>query len=241
VQRLLAGLRALAPYALVTIAGFGLAYSVLYVLLPSGAAAASPRVPDLVGLSLDSARTRLEQLGYAVRANPPIPHPTIAEGVVIAQSPSPGTEDPSGSAVTLTISAGNRRTTVPGLIGLPREDAESLLTQAGLAAGEIEERPSALARGTILDTRPVPGAVIGVPGSVTLIVSGGPAEVIVPDVLGQDFAAARTQLEQLGLTADSAGAEPSSSVPPGSVISQAPDAGTKIPSGAKVRLIVATP
>ncbi|MCU0623390.1 MAG: PASTA domain-containing protein, partial [Gemmatimonadaceae bacterium] len=68
-ERLAGALRAALPFAAVTVAGFGLAYAVMFVLLPAGDAAAAPRVPDLVGLSVDSARTLLERAGFAVRLN----------------------------------------------------------------------------------------------------------------------------------------------------------------------------
>jgi serine/threonine-protein kinase len=240
-ERLAGALRAALPFAAVTVAGFGLAYAVMFVLLPAGDAAAAPRVPDLVGLSVDSARTLLERAGFAVRLNAPIPHATTPEGHVLAQAPAAGREEPVGAAVSLTVSAGNRRTLVPALLGLPQEEASRALERVGLAVGGVEERPSSLARGTVLDARPVPGAMVGVPGTVTLILSAGPSEVVVPDVLGQELAVARAQLEQVGLVADSAGAEPLAGAAPGSVIAQAPVAGAMVPNGSKVRLTVSAP
>jgi serine/threonine-protein kinase len=236
-----AGLRAAMPYVASTAAGFVLAYAALFVVLPSGDAAAATRVPDVVGVSLDSARRALEAAGYAVRVNVPVAHATIPEGHVLGQAPAAGAAEAVGAAVSLTVSAGNRRTTVPALLGMPQEDATRALERAGLSVDGIEERPSALARGTVLDARPVPGAMVPVPGGVTLILSAGPAEVVVPDVLGQELAAARVQLEQLGLLADSAGADALAGAAPGSVIAQAPVAGARIPNGSKVRLTVASP
>jgi eukaryotic-like serine/threonine-protein kinase len=234
-------IRAAVPFVATTAAGFALAYAALFVWLPTGDAAETVRVPDIVGTPLDSARRALEGLGYAVRVNVPVAHATIPEGYVMAQAPAAGTAEPVGAAVSLTVSAGNRRTTVPALLGMPQEDATRALERVGLQVAGLEERASALARGTVLDARPVPGALVAVPGGVTLILSGGPAEVVVPDVLGQDLSAARVQLEQLGLVADSAGAEPLAGAAAGSVISQAPVAGARIPNGTKVRLTVATP
>lgn len=239
--RVLGALRAAAPFVVTAVAGFVAAYAALFVLLPSGDAAAATRVPDVVGVSLDSARRALEGAGYAVRVNAPVAHATTPEGHVLAQTPAAGAAEAVGAAVSLTVSAGNRRTTVPALLGMPQDDAARALERAGLTVDGVEERPSALARGTVLDARPVPGAMVPVPSGVTLILSGGPAEVVVPDVLGQDLAAARAQLEQLGLAADSAGAEPLAGAAAGSVVSQAPVAGARVPNGSKVRLVVAAP
>lgn len=234
-------LRALVPYLAVTASGFALAYALMYALLPGRDAGRVPRVPDLVGLPIDSARTLLERAGFAVQAQPPVPHPSAREGTVIAQAPAAGGEAAAGSAVSLTTSAGDRRATVPALLGLTREAAVAALARVGLEAGGVEQRPSALARGTVLDTRPVPGTMVAMPGQVTLIVSGGPVEVEVPDVLGLDLEAARAQLEVAGLVADSAGSQALAGAAPGSVISQAPEAGAAVPGGSRVRLVIARP
>lgn len=240
-QRLLAALKGAAPFAAVCAAGFVLAYAVMFVVLPTGDAAAAPRVPDLVGLPVDSARRLLEQSGYAVRLGTPIPHATAPEGSVLAQAPAAGQAEPAGAAVSLTISAGNRRAVVPPVLGMPQEDAARALERVGLTLDGIEERPSSLARGTVLDARPVPGALVGLPGGVTLILSAGPAEVVVPDVLGEDLAVARAQLVQVGLVPDSVGAEPLAGAAVGSVVSQAPVAGAMVPTGTKIRLTVSSP
>lgn len=234
-------LAGLAPFAAALAAGFVLAYAAMYVLLPGGDATRVPRVPDLVGLPVDSARRLLERAGFAVQAPPPVPHPTVREGVVVTQVPAAGREADPGSAVSLVVSAGNRRAMVPALLGLPTEAAVAALARVGLEPGGVEQRPSALARGIVLDTRPVPGTTVAMPGPVTLIVSGGATEVEVPDVLGLDLDAARAQLEVAGLVADSAGSQALAGAAPGSVISQAPEAGAAVPGGSRVRLVIARP
>lgn len=239
--RLVAALKAALPFVSVLVAGFALAYAVMFVVLPAGDASATPRVPDLVGLPVDSARRLLERAGYAVRLGAPIAHATTPEGHVLAQAPAAGQEEPTGAAVSLTISAGNRRAVVPPVLGLPQEEAARALERVGLGLDGIEERPSSLARGTVLDARPVPGALVGLPSGVTLILSAGPAEVVVPDVLGQDLAVARAQLTQVGLVADSVGAEVLAGAAAGSVVSQAPVAGAMVPTGTKIRLTVSSP
>lgn len=239
--RLVSALRGALPFAMVTVAGFAAAYSAMYVLLPAGTAEAAPRVPDVVGLPVDSARKLLEGRGFAIRIGASIAHGSVPEGHVITQSVEAGRESPEGSAIGLVVSAGNRRAAVPPVLGMSQDEAVLAVQGAGLEVGGVEQRASSLARGTVLDARPVPGALVRLPGVVTLIVSGGPSEVSVPDVLGQDLAAARAQLEQLGLVADSVGAEPFAGAAAGSVVAQAPVGGANVPAGTRIRLTVATP
>lgn len=90
-------------------------------------------LPSLIGRPEDSARARLEDLGYVVAiervyANAP-------EGTVYSQSPAPGTIVPVGDTVTLTISRGNApivMVSMPDVIGLTESAARAKITAAGL-------------------------------------------------------------------------------------------------------------
>jgi serine/threonine-protein kinase len=229
------------PYALAMGIGFVTSYAAMYAWLAPQAADAAPSVPDLVGRPADAARAEAATLGYTVTIGTPVPHPTIPEGVVIEQRPAAGAREASGTSITLVVSAGNRRTAVPAILGLSKDEAVASLEAVGLSVGSVVGRASALGRGTVLDARPVPGTMIGLPGSVTLIVSEGPLEVVVPDVLGDDFALAKALLAQVGLEADSAGVEILADVPPRSVTEQRPGPGVRVPSGTRVRLTLAVP
>ena len=62
---------------------------------------------------------------------------TVKEGYVIKQSPKGGTIVNKGFAVTITISKGVGKTTVPSLIGVSQSVAESELNQVGLKLGTV--------------------------------------------------------------------------------------------------------
>jgi beta-lactam-binding protein with PASTA domain len=73
-------------------------------------------------------------------------------------------------------------------------------------------------------------------GTVLLAVSGGPgASVVVPGVVGLQASVARALLRAAGL---SAGLAFSDRAPPGRVAAQSPGAGTRLPRGSYVTLLV---
>ena len=70
------------------------------------------------------------------------------------------------------------------------------------------------------------------PGSaVKLVVSSGPGQVAVPNVVGETQAAATAAITSAGLVLGTVTTQSSSTVPSGSVISQSPAAGTQVNAG----------
>jgi hypothetical protein len=75
---------------------------------------------------------------------------------------------------------------------------------------------------------------------VNLVVSAGPATVIVPDAVGLTQAAAESAITTAGLTVGTVTLQSSATVPAGNVISQNPLAGVLVSPGTAVNLVVST-
>ncbi|MBI1378909.1 MAG: PASTA domain-containing protein [Frankiales bacterium] len=77
----------------------------------------TPPVPDVVGLSRDTAVSALLQAGYTVRLDPQTaaPDPDLPTGAVADQAPAPGSSAPYGSTVVLTLTDGSDTT-----VAIPR-------------------------------------------------------------------------------------------------------------------------
>jgi eukaryotic-like serine/threonine-protein kinase len=127
---------------------------------------------------------------------------------------------------------------VPRVIGLPLVEATRLLQKAGLVTqdGGTEPDPAAPA-GTVIWQDP-PGGV-GAPRGlpVTLVSSGGPAKIPVPDVTGLDAALADRLIGAAGLTTSSAESVATAS-PPGVAMLTRPAAGTMLAPGTAITLVV---
>jgi eukaryotic-like serine/threonine-protein kinase len=127
---------------------------------------------------------------------------------------------------------------VPRVIGLEAPAALAALRRAGLAGtthGVFSQKPA----NRVVAQSPAPAARVARGGTVALAVSKGGKPVAVPDVTGQQAAAALDTLRAQGLRANVV--QVPSDETAGQVIAQHPKGGATAPSGSVVRLNVATP
>lgn len=93
-------------------------------------------VPAMVNYTEKKAEKELTKAGLKVK-KAYATSDTVKEGYVIKQSPKGGTIVNKGFAVTITISKGVGKTTVPSLIGVSQSVAERELNQVGLKLGIV--------------------------------------------------------------------------------------------------------
>ncbi|MBM3715275.1 MAG: PASTA domain-containing protein [Actinobacteria bacterium] len=114
-------------------------------------------LPNVVGQSLDSARSTLERAGFRVSIGEPIDS-TSGPDTVAAQSPG-GSTAAAGS--TITLSPGNGEgATVPSVAGQSLPEATATLQGAGftsLSLGNCVTQPDAPDQGQATGTNPGPG------------------------------------------------------------------------------------
>lgn len=127
---------------------------------------------------------------------------------------------------------------VPDVVGDTLGEAQPALEEAGFEV-EVEEREDEATVNDVLAQDPEAGSEIDEGSTVTLVVSEGPGEVRVPDVVGlsQEQATRRLNRRELDVETEEA---PSVDVPEGSVISTSPPAGTRASIDSTVRLFIST-
>ena len=196
-------------------------------------------VPDVVGLPQAAAESTISAATLAVGAVTTALSPTVPAGNVISQNPPAGSSALPGSPVDLVVSIGPGVAVVPDVVGLAQAAAETQIVMANLTVGAISTAPSTTTpAGDVISQSPVGGATV-VPGSpVDLVVSSGPAQVFVPDVVGQAQAAAEQAIVSAALTVGAVTTQNDPNVPAGDVISQNPTAGTQVAEGSSVDLVV---
>jgi serine/threonine-protein kinase len=127
---------------------------------------------------------------------------------------------------------------LPRVLELPEAKARQQLTELGFRPRLDGERANeAYPAGTVIWQDPPPGTVLQPNSVVQLVVSSGPATVVVPDVVGLNVPQARTILAAAGMrvgSIDSSAIGPE----PGVVLATRPSAGTGRPRGAPVALVV---
>jgi beta-lactam-binding protein with PASTA domain len=127
-------------------------------------------VPDVTGLTRDSAVARLRDEGLEVAVDEQ--ESDEPEGDVISQSPSGGTRVTRGETVTITISTGRPQVSVPDVVGMSEERASSRLGAAGLNPVRQERQVTDPAQdGVVIEQRPGAGTEVD-EGSQVVIVIG---------------------------------------------------------------------
>ncbi|MEA2407823.1 MAG: eukaryotic-like serine/threonine-protein kinase [Thermoleophilaceae bacterium] len=127
-------------------------------------------VPDVTGLSRDSAETRLRDEGLKVAVEEEASDEP--EGDVISQSPSGGTELQRGATVTITVSTGKVQVAVPDVFGDGERRASARISAAGLTPVREERTVTDPTEdGRVIEQRPPAGTEVD-KGSEVVIVIG---------------------------------------------------------------------
>jgi len=126
-------------------------------------------VPRVIGVDQGSVAGHLAGSGLTMGTVTRVANP-VAAGHVIAQNSPPGTIEPAGSPVDLTISLG--AVTVPDLTGDTATQAISELTAAGLAT-HIEHRAQCADLGLVIDQTPGAGTSVAPGSTVTITIASG--------------------------------------------------------------------
>jgi penicillin-binding protein 1A len=147
-----------------------------------------------------------------------------------------GTEP--GRCTTVTGSLPAPEAGVPSLVGLPVDEAERLLQEAGFVAARQTEFHAEYPEGTVIGQTPEPGSSAPVGTSITLVVtSQQPSVVVVPSVIGQPEQTAQTQLGGAGFEVSVVTApDPNAAFHPGTVVAQTPAPGAQKPPGSTVTI-----
>jgi serine/threonine-protein kinase len=227
-------------YLVSIVAGFALSYLVVaFVVFPSGVVPRDVKVPNVTGLNYDEAIQRLAQAGFKGEQGEQRYNNSAPKMTVLEQSPPPGSRDGIGTPVVLVVSGGQRMAVVPTVTGMLKVEAQALLEKEGFEVGDVTESPSNAALGSVIATRPAAGSQVSVPTTISIVVSGGPAAIQMPPLVGRDVDAARQTLTQLGVRSIQVIWDPMAIGARGTVVGQSPVSGATLLPGGSVQLRVA--
>jgi serine/threonine-protein kinase len=164
---------------------------------------------------------------------------SVKAGIVISTEPPAGTVVQLGSPITVLVSSGPAKVSVPGVTGESQQAAEAALSAASLKVGLITpQQTTSKPAGTVLSQSPEHGAMVLPASAVNLTVAQAPQEAAVPNVLGQEAAAAAAALEGAGFKAKTVTLPVSDTTKVGLVVEQNPHAGNKARRGSTVTLAI---
>ncbi|MBM4473919.1 Stk1 family PASTA domain-containing Ser/Thr kinase [Rhodococcus hoagii] len=191
---------------------------------------AKVEVPNVAGLTAQAAEAQLRgmNLDTSIQTRPDA---VVAEGNVIATTPSAGSSVSEKSTVTLQVSSGPEQVQVPKLAGLSQDEAAQALNAVGLRlAPEVDRAPSHPAQlDKVTAQDPSSGAKINLDSTVSITLGSGPEQVRIPNVIGQTIDVAQPNIEGVGFKVQVATVD--SSKPEGQVISTSPSGGSTAAKG----------
>jgi serine/threonine-protein kinase len=214
--------------------GFSSTLNPVDALLRRGAVVS---VPDVVEAARPRAEADLRDAGLEVDVSEEF---SLNEprGTVIRQSPDAGRRVREGSTVQIVVSRGANRVVMPDAVGQPFDEVAEPFEAADIPL-QVERVPSErVERGLVIEQSP--GAGIAVTGldRVSFVVSDGPADRPVPEVLGRSLNGAAFELGRAGLALGEISIADDPDVPAGGVVSADPAPGTVVPIGTEVSMVV---
>jgi beta-lactam-binding protein with PASTA domain len=195
-------------------------------------------VPNVVGQTQQAATQALKAKGFKV-APVQATSPSVAVGSVISTDPAAGQSEAPGSPITLTVSTGEAKVTIPTLAGEDPTTAGSKLQGLGLMPQQKSAASATVTAGEVIGTDPVAGTAVGAKSTVVVLVSTGPANITVPaGLVGETEAVAKAQLAAAGLGAQAVSETVTDKSQDGLVQSATPPPGSSAAPGVTVTLTI---
>jgi eukaryotic-like serine/threonine-protein kinase len=127
-------------------------------------------VPNVISLSFDSANSTLLAKGFAVsRTDVKSDQP---KDTVIGMAPGPGTFQPPGTKINLTVSKGPATSTVPTVTSLSQTDAQAQLKASGFRVRIVPQPVTDPNQDGIVQTQDPPGGAQAPPDTIVTIAVG---------------------------------------------------------------------
>ncbi|MER7128958.1 Stk1 family PASTA domain-containing Ser/Thr kinase [Streptosporangium saharense] len=207
----------------------------MFLSAPGGSsAAAKVKVPELATQTLAAAKKTLTDLGLQVKIEETFDD-KLPKDTVIDTDPPAETEVDKNSVVTLKVSKGVEKVEVPDVLNMTVEEATSALEAKGFKAS-VQTKVSTRPQGKVFQSDPAAGEKAAKDSTVRIYV---PKEAVeVPGVVNLTVEDATRMLKDAGFKPKIV--KQPSDLPEGTVLSQGPQAGTKLNPGTTITLVVSS-
>ncbi|HPZ08505.1 MAG TPA: Stk1 family PASTA domain-containing Ser/Thr kinase [Candidatus Eremiobacteraeota bacterium] len=230
---------------LITIALIGIILGVIWALSHKKPKEVFVSVPDIKGRQESQARTILEKWSLSIGNVNSVYNYDHPAGAIISQEPERGASVKKGSKISVLVSLGPAKVTVPYLIHLSLSEAQLKTTQKGLLLSiSKEEYQEGLQSDYIISQEPPAGTEIEGKSSIYVVISkakdGINGGVIIPDLSGLNKAEAEDTLSLKSLHLVILKSIPHKNIKKGLIISQEPLAGTFVENNSTVKVVLSS-
>ena len=191
--------------------------------------------PKLVGTAATGAQATLQATSLKLGARTDAFDEKVVAGVVVSQNPAAGVSLKPGSAVTIVVSKGRQPIEVANVVDKKADDATKILTDAGLKVAQgAAVNSDSVPQGVVVSQTPADGTLFK-DDTVTIVVSKGPVLVAVPETVGKQRGEAAAALRAAGFKVSF---DEFLGGLFGTVRSSDPAAGTMVPKGTTITLLI---
>ncbi|MER7210594.1 MULTISPECIES: Stk1 family PASTA domain-containing Ser/Thr kinase [Streptosporangium] len=207
----------------------------MFLSAPGGNTAATKvKIPELATQTVAAAKKTLTDLGLQVKIEETFDD-KLPKDTVIDTDPAATTEVDKNTVVTLKVSKGIEKVEVPDVLNMTVEEATSALENKGFKVS-VQSKVSSRPQGKVFQSDPAAGEKAAKESTVRIYV---PKEAVeVPGVANLTVEDATRMLKDAGFKTKVV--EQPSDLPEGTVLSQAPQAGTKLNPGTTITLLVSS-
>ena len=199
------------------------------VVVSSGLVGSKKAIPDVSGMSETEAQNELEEAGFKVTSSFQYDD-SVESGKVISTTPEAGTKAEKGSTVTMLVSQGSNKKTVPDVRGMADATAQSTIKSYGFNVGTVTyDYSDSVEKGMVISQTVEPGTKASAGTSISITVSNGPKpeeKIEVQSFVGQQESALKSWASSKGLYTNISDSQYSDSYAKGCIISMTPSSGT---------------
>ena len=203
------------------------------------------KISNLLGLTRKEAEAKMEDLSLKAvfEYEDDVDH-NDSTLIVVKQQYEKGESVPEGTEVTLTLGVDENATTendrieVPALINYQEDQAVEVLTQLGLKVKKIYTNSDTVEAGYVMKQSPKGGSIVDKGFTITITVSRGVSQVIVPSLSGMTQEVAERELNRVGLNLGQVTSDYSGLVGVGEVVKQGIPSGTSVDKGTEVSIVI---
>lgn len=197
-------------------------------------------VPNLVGMTEDEAQEALNKVELGLRVSDYVKDDLVEKGQIISQTTKSGSAVAKKTTIEVIVSDGPEMFDIPDVVGKTSEDAQAALDALGLEVVIQGQTSDSIETNIVISNSPKAPTQVKKGDTITLIVSKGPEQAIIPSLLGKSVSDARTALESAGLKLGNTTQEANDSYASGQIFYQDYTSGDKVNKGTTVNVKVST-
>lgn len=224
--------------------GGGLLLGINFVVLPSiihGNKVVT--MPDIRGMSVTGAETKLRGMDLGVEVARERAHPSIPAGMILDQIPAASARVRGGRTIMVVLSSGPPAGAVPKLAGLSQRQAEITLQRENYRLGRVLRiRRQGVTEPVVYYQKPVAGTKLYKGAVVDLVVAEAAATELLrmPDLRGVPLYQARQSIADAGFILAPVTYKRTRDTAPNLVLEQHPAAGRRIGKGERLELVASS-